>query len=840
VIVLDLGAVFHLAQHFAITTDSLAMISPHLPWRRDQAKYDAAFPQFDGAIVVVVDGATPELTERGAAMLAAQLSTRTDLFQSVTRADGGPFFARNGLLFRPLAQVEATARQLIAAQPFLGPLAADPSLRGVMDSLSLALSGVSAGQTTLAALEPAISAFAGALENVAAGKPAYFSWRSLIAGSPPSRRETRQIILVRAALNNGALTPGATAASAIRAAAARLSLAPTNGVRVRLTGAVMLADEEYSTLAEHATLMAVLTGAAVLLMLWIAVRSASVIAAIVTTTFSGLILTAALGLLLVGRFNLISLAFVPVFVGLGIDFAIQFSIRYQGETVSHPKRAEALAATGAKAGGSLALAAASIASGFFAFIPTAYLGASELGLIAGCGILIAFLLSLTFLPALLMMAPRMRQGRAGGAAILAYVEARLCGRDRIVVALGCGFVAIALALLPFLQFDFNPLHMRNPKTESVATLVDLMSDVSRSPNAVDVLAPSLKAANDLAERLAQLPEVAGTVTLSSFVPKDQPRKLAVIGDAVSLLDLTVDPINIRAPPTDQEIVNSLSHTAAALDAIAPAAAEPPRSDARRLAVVLKKLAAPNARALRIAADTTLLTPFGTLLAQLRAAVHPEGISLATLPPEIVRDWTTKNGEARIEVLPKGNENDNGTLKRFAAAVRSVAPDASGPPITTEEAARTIVGAFVQAGISSFLAITVLLALVLRRARDVLLTLAPIVMIVVLTLGFCVAIGQPLNFTNIIALPLLFGIGVAFDIYFVVAWRNGERRLLSASVARAVACSALTTVAAFGGLCFSSHPGTASMGLLLIISVAWTLAITLLFQPALLALQKQPR
>ena len=164
---------------------------------------------------------------------------------------------------------------------------------------------------------------------------------------------------------------------------------------------------------------------------------------------------------------------------------------------------------------------------------------------------------------------------------------------------------------------------------------------------------------------------------------------------------------------------------------------------------------------------------------------------------------------------------------------AIAPGATGAPLSIRLSGDAIMGAFVQAGLLAFLAITVLLGFVLGRIRDVLLTLAPLLLSGVLTLATCVVIGLQLNFANVIALPLLLGIGVAFDIYFVVAWRNGAQNLLQSSLTRAVIFSALTTASGFGTLWLSSHPGTASMGELLMISLAWTLITILFFLPALL-------
>jgi predicted RND superfamily exporter protein len=110
--------------------------------------------------------------------------------------------------------------------------------------------------------------------------------------------------------------------------------------------------------------------------------------------------------------------------------------------------------------------------------------------------------------------------------------------------------------------------------------------------------------------------------------------------------------------------------------------------------------------------------------------------------------------------------------------------------------------------------------------------------IVVTLEICVLIGLPLNFANIIALPLLLGVGVAFKIYYIVAWRSGERNFLQSSLTRAIIYSACTTAAAFGSLWFSHHPGTSSMGKLMALSLATTLAAAVIFQPALIATQKQ--
>jgi hypothetical protein len=385
--------------------------------------------------------------------------------------------------------------------------------------------------------------------------------------------------------------------------------------------------------------------------------------------------------------------------------------------------------------------------------------------------------------------------------------------------------------LPLVRFDFNPLHLTTPKSEAMSTLTDLMHDPENTPNAIDVLRPSLAQADQVATKLSKLPEVDQAITLSSFVPDDQPAKLALIQDASLLLDAAVNPIESKPPPTDAETVQSLTAAAAALRGV-PGAPQPGAGDAARLAAALDRLASGPA-ALRQKTGATLTAPLGALLDQIRNMLAAQPVTQQSLPPELVRSWLAPDGQARVQVFPKGNSNDNRVLVRFAKAVQTIAPDASGGPISIQAAAKTIEGAFIEAGVLSLIAVALLLYLRLRSLKEVAFTLAPVVLSGFLTLATCVVIGQPINFANIIAFPLLFGVGVAFHIYFVLAWRSGETNLLQSSLARAVLFSALTTGVAFGSLWLSSHPGTASMGKILMISIVWTLVCALLFEPALL-------
>jgi uncharacterized protein len=828
------GAGIYSYDNFAIHTDTGQLISSRLPWRQRELQLDAAFPQLVDTILVVLDGATPELARDGASRLAAKLAGDRANFQAVQEAEGGAFFEKNGLLFLPPDDVRSTTEQLIRAQAFLGTLAADPSLHGLAEALALIPKGVEAGSIELKNFDKPLTVLSSTVDTLLQERPAAFSWAELMTGKAPAKSEFRRFIRVQPKLDFKALQPGAAASDKIRSTAAALGLTPEKGANVRLTGAVAMADEEFSTLAEGALLNALLTAGAVLLILWFALRSKRLVLAVLISLFVGFAITAALGLALVGALNPISMAFAVLFVGIGVDFGIQVAVRYRRERHLNNHLAPALDAAAHAIAKPLTLAAAAAAAGFYSFLPTDYRGVSELGLIAGNGMLFAFVASITVLPALLMLLRPPPEPDAIGYRRLAPVD-RLMARHRVPILVLAAVVVIAgVPLLRYLSFDFNPVNLRSTKVESVATLLELMQDPATTPTAIDVLTPSLGEADTLVQRLDRLPEVSGILTLKSFVPDKQDEKLATIADAADLLGPTLDAPESDPAPTDAETQSALNEAAGAFRALPD---QPADAASRKMASSLKALADANPTR-RAAVANTLLGGLKFQLDEIRSSLHPERITLGSLPDDLRRDWIAADGRARVEVRPESNQSDNAAMRRFATAVLAVAPEATGTPILIQESADTVVHAFFQAATLALISITIILLLALRRVSDVLVTLVPLLLAGVVTLELTVLFGLPLNFANIIALPLLLGVGVAFKIYYVLAWREGETSLLASSLTRAVLFSALTTATAFASLWLSHHPGTSSLGKLLSLSLVTTLAAAVLFQPILMGPPRQ--
>jgi len=830
-LILAVAAGVYTARNFIINTDINTLISSNLDWRKRDNQFEKAFDR-ERTILAVIDAPTPELTSAAAAALERKLSGDTQHFESVQPLGAGEFFERNGLLFLPVAEVGRVTGQFEAAAPLIEIMAGDPSIRGLTGALETGLAGVRRGQIKLDNTERPFTLVAQTIENALNTGSGTFSWRELVSDKPLTDSDRRSFIEFRPILDFNALEPGKDATDAIRQAAQDLNLAGEFGARVRLTGPVPIANEEFATVADGAILNGIGTVLVVLLILWMALHSAKIISAVFLNLFIGLSITTAAGLWMVGSLNLLSIAFAVLFVGLGVDFGIQYSVRYRSERFKTDDLRLALQQAAERSAVPLSLAAMATAAGFLSFLPTDYKGISELGKIAGVGMLVAFLSSITVLPALLRLLNPPGESDPVGYAFLAPVDYFL-EKYRVIIIAGTLFIAVAgLPLLYFLQFDFNPINLRSPRVESIATFLDLRKDPNTGANAINVMTNSEADAKKIEEKLAKVPEVLRTMSLDSFVPEDQPAKLRLIGQGAKVLNPALNPDSIDAAPSDAENIDALKGSAGNLRKVAGDAKGPGAVASRRLADALSKLADSN-QATRDKTQAIFVSPLKIMLDQIKNSLQAQPVSLKTLPADLVNSWKTKDGLIRVEALPRGDPNDNDTLRKFAAAVLTAEPNAIGGPVSILKSGETIVKAFIHAGITALIVIGLLLWLTLRRITDVLLTLVPLLVAGAVTLEICVLIGLPLNFANIVALPLLLGVGVAFKIYYVTAWRSGRTNLLQSSLTRAIFFSALTTATAFGSLWLSSHPGTASMGKLLALSLVTTLAAVLLFQPALM-------
>jgi hypothetical protein len=872
----------------SMNTDTTGMISPEVPFRRNDIAFKKAFPHLKDLIVIVIDGAEPERAGDAAARLGERLKgikrlktgkngkigkegkrgaeigkagkkgAETEkigetgeigkvgkrgaeigktglekggrLFKTVLIPGNTPFFRRNGFLFLAADDLSRLADRLSAAEPFLAALATDPTLRGFVKVLDSAISSKEAtGSAELAALLGRMAEIARA-ERL--GRPLNLSWQSLFGAAPKDFPGTRRFVLAQPVLDYESLKPAAAALAAIRRAGAELGLDARHGLRMRITGSPALDQEELESVELGGKTALLLSLILVSILLVLGLHSVRLVVMTTVTLLMGLIWTAAFAALAIGQLNLISVTFAVLFIGLGVDFGIHMSLRYREEAARGAEPSDVLCRAGVGVGGALTLSAVSAAAGFFAFLPTDYQGLAELGLIAGVGMFIALAANLTVLPALLALAPPRPQSVAPveKTSVLANLaESR--GRSILTGAFVLGI--LGAAAVPFLQFDFNPMNLKNPEAESVTVFLDLSRQPGGSLYTASVLADGPEAAKRISARLAALPDVKRAISLLSFVPAEQKRKLEIIGDmAIFLTPLLsaleeVPPLDAKARREVFDHLRVLLFATRGLGSLGESAA--------LLNVELGKLSKGDAAIVGLERRLTAYLP--GMLERLFAALSAKKVLLGDLPPDLRSRWVSKDGKMRVEVHPADDITGNRAMRRFAGAVQSVVPDATGVPIIVIEAGEAVVSAFREASLIALVLIAAILMIVLRRIVDIFLVLAPLLLAGVLTAAVMVLFGLQFNFANIIVLPLLLGLGVSSGIHLVLRQREEKEsaRVFASSTPGGVLFSGLTTIAAFGSLTLSGHRGMMSMGLLLAIAISITLIATLVVLPSLMAL-----
>ena len=835
IVVVGCGA--FIATHFSINTDVSKMMPADLEWRQREIEMANAFPNKEDLLVVVIDGKTAEQAEDAADQLATRLAGMSQQFSLVERPDAIPFFRKNGLLFLPSEQIATILGQVVEAQPMLAAMVTDPSLRGLMNLLKTMTLGLKAGQADSSRLDPAYDAIANTIDAAVKGNPLPLAWSQLRPQSDTaSARDVRKYILTKPVLDYGNLEPGAAASKAIRDAAQQLNLTADHGVTVRLTGSVALNDEEFASVASGTGWATALSGAVVVVILFFALRSFRLVVPILLTLGVGLVITTAFALLTVKSLNLISVAFAVMFIGIAVDFGIQFGVRYRDMHYQEPDHETAVAETVQVVATPLSLAAAAVALGFFAFIPTSYRGVSELGFIAGSGMIIAYVLNLTLLPALLEIAKPPAEAEPVGFRQMAPVDAFLLGKRRLIKRICAGVALVVLVGATQVRFDFDPLNLKDPHTESVSTLFDLMKDPEATPYAVSILSSDLDAAQDLANRLEVLPTVDHAMTLASFVPAQQDAKLQQIGDTLLTVGPTFDLPLVTPVADDDAIIDSMTDLVTQLrevggsDAAASHLAQ--SLDEAMTRIVVKK----DAKLLHVL-HSVLVEPLRDKTQQIKELLSASRVTIDQIGDDLRHDWIAPDGHALIQVYPKGNPRDHDVLSAFTNSVLDVAPNATGAPVSIQASGNVVIEAFALAGLYAVLAIILVAWLVLRDIGDVARMVAPLIFAGGLTLATIALFGLSLNYANIIALPLLLSLGVSYAVYFVFYWREGSFAFLQSSMARAVLFSAATVFVAFSSLIFSSHPGTASMGILLTLALLYSLLCTFFMLPCLLGIPK---
>ena len=840
------GAGFYAYRNLGFNVDPKDLFSQELSFQRMNRLFEARFPTLTDSLLVVVEGATPEATRAAAEGLADRLAARSDLFGAVYFPGEEAFFESHGLLYTDLDELDTFAEDMARLQPVIGQLSRDASIASLARLIRTGLEHFDESHISPERWGSVLDHFRRATLAVYTESPVSVSWETILFEGLAFDPTQRRVIVAEPVLRFERVLAAAAPIEAIRQAAQSLGLDGTAGARVRISGYPALNYDEFLGLARDTGLAGGLSLLLVIGVLFVAFRSLVVVAATAMTLVSGLIWSAGYAAASVGALNPVSIACAVLFIGLGVDFMIHLGMAVVHELRQGADVHESFDRAARSTGSALMLCALTTAVGFLAFLPTEYKGVSELGVICAGSMLIIAFLTLTVFPVLVSCwlrgaaLDRLRRRQPWSVPFAAPRRPRMV----CAVAALCG---VAGALLVFrAELETNVIALRNPQSESVQTFQDLLDSERGTPWYLDMLAPDLARAQALAREARALPAVRRAITLADYVPPDQDEKLEILADISLFLDLPDDLDDADPLPSVDEQIDALRRLSAFLDG--QDAVPVPTGLARSASLLRRELDAFLARvdaggepAPALAAlERTLLASLPQQLDRLRRNLETSAISRDALPDGLVRRMLAEDGMARVQVFPAEDLGTREAMVRFVEAVRSISGDITGLPVSLVECSYATRDSLREAIVWALVAIALVLLLLWRRPVEVGIVMLPLLLAVELTAAATVAFGVSLNFVNICVLPLLLGIGVDSGVHMVHRARRsaGEgASLLGSTTAQAVLFSAFTTLASFGTLVLSDHRGIASLGALLLIGMALTLAGNLILLPALIALRR---
>lgn len=825
------GTGYYVYNHLPVDTNTANMLSPDLPFQQNQQRLDTAFPEDAATTIFVVESNTPEETAQAAVKLTVLLSKEKDRFESVYIPTENAFFQQHALLYLDTADLETLAKKLTDAQPFIGHLAQNYSLDGLFEIISLALN--KRDENLPMDLNPLLLAIDNNLTQQLAGQSQALSWQTLLADNKLTVDTKRIIVIAKPILHFDAMLPAELAQTAAHAAANSI-MSENTAVKIRITGEPALEHEELESVTYGAQIAGIASLILVFVVQWVGFRSFKLLIITYIVLIMGLVFTAGFAAITVGHLNIISIAFASLYIGLGVDYAVHICLYYRDRRVRNYSNVDSIHHSMSGVGSSLFLCALTTALGFLAFIPTDYSGVSELGIISGGGIFIGLLISVTVLPALLCVMPVNNPKPIKSAFAPHWVVTFPFHYSTPIRIISILLAIGSCVVLTNLTFDSNPINLRNPKSESVSTIKELLKSKNDSPFAVNALANSLDEANKLAEKMSKLSSVHDTITLSSFVAEHQEEKLTILDDLNLMLGNQLKNFDATLNNDNQKAA-LIKFNDELKKAIAEKSPNAPLATLQQLQQHVEAfLKSPNPAASYTQLEKNVLGLLPFTMERLRTSLTASEFDLNDIPSDIKSHWLSADGLYRVLISPEKDQNDPDNQREFVTQVQSVDNNVSGLPIANQAGGDAVVGAFVQAFGSAFTVISLLLWAIYRNFKHMSLVIAPLLLAALLTGATNVLLDNPFNFANVIALPLLLGMGIDSSILIMHRLHfnvQEDENLLHSSTTRGIIFSSITTLCSFSSLSFTSHQGMASMGLLLSIGLFFTVICSLIVLPA---------
>lgn len=853
-------------------------------FHRDYRDYRAEFGDTE-EIVVVLESDDPDKAGRFGRELFDRLQKRKDVFREVFYPYGMPFFQKKGLLFLPYEDLRSLSENLTLAMPVLQDLSAAPSVQTLFTSLTSQMEeylreqpGAPGAEERLASLTFMLGKLGTGFERFDKTEGGAFSLDEIFLGNGADGKESRvtaagrmQVLTVLPVKESGSFVPAEKAIAVVRAELRTLAGDPRfAGVKAGLTGVPVLEYEEMSTSQRDIALATVISIVLTVILLLFAFRGVANAFAAMISLLVAIALSFGMATLVVGHLNILSMVFAVMLIGIGIEYGIQIVLRYQEELNGGRQRLEALRTALNRNLWAITMAAATVAAAFLTFAFTDFKGISELGIIAAIGIAICVLVTFTVLPALLVIpvtygkknrrvglrdAATLKEPAADGSPASGFsrsIKRVLFDHPRIILFLTALFCVASLYPVSRIDFDYNLMNLQAKGLESVSYAYKLMKSSENSGYFAVAMSPTLEDVAVRTKALEALPTVDHVVSVASFIPEDQERKIAELTALRSRMT-AIRPGTYDEDLRVMELPAVFETFRATVERFVRRLERENRSEAKDAAAFLVTLdlffagleKEKDGNALGMLRDFqgNLLAGFPEKMETLRNSLAVAPVQASDIPEELRKRFVGKTGRYLLQIAPKGEIFDRKPLEAFLQEIRTVEPNATGEPVMVFESMTIMRDSYRGAFLYAFLAIVLILLVTFRSVRYAVIGLVPLVVGVLFMVSGMWLTGIRFNSANIIVMPLVLGIAVDSGIYIINRFRReGESgyRVITSSTGRGVIYNTLTIMISFGALMVAGHQGVFSIGAVMSLGMVACQIAFIVTLPAVLAIFGEKR
>ena len=836
------------------------LVGSNKKYQQNYLRLKKEFPQ-QSDLVVVIQSDSLEKNRQFAERIGAKLEAETNLFADVFYKGDLPMMGRKALLFVPEGDLEGLKKTLRDEAPFIQKFTRTTNLESFFEQINTAFR--TAPRETNAQTESLIGALP-ALTRIVTQADASLNR----PGTPPSpgvmalfnagEEAVRQTYITFANGKIFLVTAHAPTHDLNGKAVERLQqlIAETQievpGVNVGLTGEPVLEHDEMAQSQKDTTKASIV---ALILCALIFIYGYSETGRPVKATLClvvGLAYTLAFATLTVGHLNILTITFVPILIGLAIDFGVHLVTRYEEELRHGKTKEEALTKAMVYTGQGIFVGALTTSGAFLAMWLTNFKGIQEMGIICGGGLLVCFIPMITLLPVLLL---RGRQNvldhNIHDVERRQRIENIWLERPVLVTVIVAVLCVLAVTQARKVYFDYDLLHMQSAGLPAVVFERKLIDSADKSVLYAAVIADSLPQAVEMQKKIEKLPTVAtnGVQSMATYLAEDQTGKLKLIGQ----IKAEVAPLKFNAPDSRPVNIENLSSTLYSLYGYLGAALDEIKNSNPDLTAQMVSLreAIDNFRRDMLAGGAVGRAAHADKLGEYQRALFADiretfealqdqddsgPLRVEDLPPALRHRFIGVTGKYLLQVYPKYDVWQRANQKKFIDELRTVDPNVTGTPVQLYEYTTLLKNSYETAAWYSLGAIAILVLVHFRSLIAVILSLLPVGIGTLWLVGLMGWLGIPFNPANIMTLPLVIGIGVTNGIHILN--RFAEERtpsILSRSTGKAVLVSGLTAIAGFGSLILAKHRGIHSLGCVMATGIATCMIAALAFLPALLNL-----